>query len=655
MPNLWRNPNTAVTAAWCAVLLLTIGIYCIGLPGYWVFDDFTSIVNNDALSYPLDPKHFLAMLATGPGYLHRPFSTLSFYFDNYFFGQSPAAFKLTNIGIHIVAGLFLGAMTRSLLKLYRAQQAVELTDTKINWLAFIATAIWLVHPINLTAVLYVVQRETAFSAIFTAAAVLAYLQGRRLQLAGNKRASWFLWLLVPLLTLLGIACKENAALIPLFLFLIEFCLLGFKTKEGRTSRELLAFFCLFLLIPAILAALLVLLGNPMLMGGYLIRDFTLSERLMTECRVVLLYLRWIALPQLQQLGLYHDDILPSHGLMSPASTLPSIIAVLALIIGALLLRKRSPLLSLGILWFFAGHILESSVLPLELVFEHRNYLPLYGLILGIVGAIGCSRSSQEHARPLVLLTAMVIVIFGGLTALRATEWTSPPEFAQNEVRHHPRSARAQYELGSVLMSGAMSGVPQLSDEATAAMLRSQALDRNSISEDMALAIMYSNLKDPQAVSKYLKDAADRAGTIIPNAQTQTSLQITLKYAEGHEGFPFDDMNAVFTRVLANPHNASNPCFTAGMWNSYAVYLQDNQMIPQSMSALHKALDLCPAITDIRVNYARNLIAYGDFKDAHAQIALIEAANTYGRFTPDLEELKGGLAEMEKRTAAKSPK
>ena len=57
MQNLWRNPNTAVTAAWCAVLLLTIGIYCIGLPGYWVFDDFTSIVNNDALSYQIGRAH----------------------------------------------------------------------------------------------------------------------------------------------------------------------------------------------------------------------------------------------------------------------------------------------------------------------------------------------------------------------------------------------------------------------------------------------------------------------------------------------------------------------------------------------------------------------------------------------------------------------
>lgn len=654
MPRLGRNANTVVIAAWCAVVALTIAIYCAGLPGYWVFDDFTSIVNNDAMSYPWDRQHFFAMLAAGPGYLHRPLSTFSFYLDSHFFGLSPTAFKLTNIGIHIAAGLFLGAMARSLLRLYKTHRGVDISDTKIEWLAFITTAIWLVHPLNLTAVLYVVQRETALSAIFTAAAVWAYLQGRQLQSAGNGRASWFFWLLVPLLTLLGIACKENAALIPLFLFLIEFTLLGFKARDGRTSRELLWFFGIFLLLPACLAVAMILRGNIALMGGYVIRDFTLPERLMTECRVLLLYLRWTVFPETQQLGLYHDDIIASHGLLSPATTLPAVITVLGLITGALLLRKRAPLLCFGLLWFFAGHIIESSVLPLELVFEHRNYLPLYGLVLGIVGAIGCSRSAQQHARPYALLIALVIVIFSGLTALRAAEWASPPEFAQNEVRHHPDSPRAQYELGSVLTAISMSGSPQFSDAAAAAMLRSRALDRNSISEDMALAIMYSTLKNPAAVSTYLKDAADRARNIIPNVETQTSLQTTLNYSTGPTALPFDDMNAVFTTILANPRTGANPCFAGGIWNTYGIYLQDNDRIPQGMSALHKALTLCPALTDVRINYAANLLGYGDLVDARAQIALIEAANTYGRYTPELDKLKYELATLEKHGPAHPP-
>ncbi len=654
MWNIGRKPATVIMAAWCTVLALTVGIYCMGLPGYWVFDDFTSIVNNDAMSYPWDTKHFFAMLATGPGYLHRPLSTLSFYLDTYFFGLSPVAFKLTNIGIHIIAGLFLGAMTRSLLSLYRLRQGAELSDSKINWLAFITTAIWLVHPINLTAVLYVVQRETALSALFTAAAVWAYVHGRFLQLTGNKRASWFIWLLVPLLTLMGIACKENAALIPLFLFLIEFTLLGFKTKDGRISRELLAFFCLFLFIPGCLAGLMVLRGNSGLMGGYVIRDFTLGERLMTECRIVLLYLRWIGFPQLQQLGLYHDDIVASHGLMSPASTLPSVIGIIALIAGALLLRKRSPLLSLGMLWFFAGHILESSVLPLELAFEHRNYLPLFGLALGIVGAIGCSRFAQQYTRALTLLAVMAIVVFSGLTALRAREWVSPPEFAESEARHHPQSSRAQYELGSVLIAMAINGVPQFSNDAAAAMLRAQALDKNSISEDMALAIMYNAMKRPAEISKYLKDAAGRAATIIPNVETQSSLQTVVNYSRGDEKWPFDDMNAVFSAVLANPRTSYNPCFAAGIWNTYSVYLQESDRIPQSMSALHKALAICPILTDVRINYAHNMISYGDIADAREQIALIESANTFGRYTPQLEELKNDLLALEKQEPARSP-
>src|SRR5579859_3331781 len=408
MPNLTRNRATLLIAAWCAVLALTIAIYCLGLPGYWVFDDFTNIANNDAMSYPLDWQHLSAILAAGSGYLRRQLSTLSFYLDSHFFGLTPAAFKLTNIGIHVVTGLCLGAMARSLLRLYRTRWQPGLSDARIDWLTCIATAIWLVHPLNLTAVLYVVQRDTALSALFTAAAVWAYLRGRELQFAGNSRASYFFWIWVPLFTLLGIACKENAALTPVFLFVIEFTLLGFKGKVETKNRELQAFFAIFLFLPACFACILMLRGNNALMGGYVIRDFTLVERLMTECRVLLLYLRWTLFPEPQQLGLYHDDIAVSHGLMSPVSTLPSILGILTLLIAALLLRRRTPLLSLGILWFFAGHLIESTVLPLELVFEHRNYLPLFGLILGVVATIGCSEYARQQTRSLALVAVLLV-------------------------------------------------------------------------------------------------------------------------------------------------------------------------------------------------------------------------------------------------------
>ncbi len=647
MPNPGRSPHTLLLVAWSAVVALVVGIYCGGLPGYWVFDDFTNIAYNDAMSYPWDMKHLVAMLLTGPGYMHRPLSTFTFYLDSYFFGLSPTPFKLTNIGIHIAAGLALGAMARSLLKLFRMQGGTALTDSQISWLAFITTALWLVHPLNLTAVLYVVQRETSLSALFTAATVLAYLQARRLQLSGGRHASWLLWVAVPSLTLLGIACKENAALTPLLLFLIEFTLLGFKVKDGRVSRQLLAFYAVFLLIPACIVVALILGKNTMLMGGYWIRDFTLSERLMTECRVLLLYLRWIVIPIPQQLGLYHDDISISHSLMSPATTLPAVIAVLGLIGVALALRKRAPFLSLGILWFFAAHLMESSVLPLELTFEHRNYLPLFGLILGIVAAIGSSDYARQETKSLATLTVLILAAFTGVTAVRAIEWASPVAFATSEARHHPQSPRAQYELGSVMLAAVLDGGTQFAQPATDAMLRSRTLDKDSISEDIALAVMYSSMKDTDSVAKYLKDAADRATTIVPNVETQTSLQGIIRYSRDHTQLPFDGVNLIFTNVLANPRTGYNPCFAAGIWNTYGVYLQESDRVPQGMSALHKSLDLCPALTDVRVNYARNLISYNDLPDARAQIALIEAANRDGRYTPDLDELKQDLVEQER--------
>lgn len=633
--------------AWGALLVLGFSVYAAGLSGYWVFDDFHNIVQNYALTSRVgDQAHLIALLTSSDaGIFYRPLSVLSFYLDSQWFGLSPEAFKFTNILIHLGTGLCFAGMGRSLLNLYREKHAPGWNSQHVNAIVLAATAIWLVHPINLTAVLYVVQRETSLSALFTALAVWSYVWGRQRQQRGRSSV-WVLWIVTPSLTLLGMACKENAALVPVFLGVIEVALFDFRLPDGRVSRQLTAFFSIFLVLPALLAAFLILRGSPALMGGYLIRDFSLSERLLTESRVLFTYLRWIALPDLRQLGLYHDDIVVSRGLLQPWTTLPAVLGIIALLTGALALRRRLRFVSFAILWFFAGHLMESSVFPLEIAFEHRNYVPLYGLLLGTIATLGELATKSNIRRLLILMAVLVVAVFSGLTALRASEWRSPLAFAVYEAGHHPGSARSQYEVGAVYSTLALDGAPELAENAETAMLKARALDPNSISEDLSLAMTYTVLKREEKVNAYMRDAIERGGHALMNAETQASLQAIIAFLDDGKHLPSAEASQLFQAILSNPHAAGNPCFTGNLLNTYALFLQRNGDIPQAMGRMHQALSLCPSLIYTRISYTGDLITYHDIPDALEQMKIIEAVNTWGQYTLYVDRLKAMIAKTE---------
>ena len=635
--------------AWAALLALGFAVFSAGLSGYWVFDDFHNIVLNDEMTGRVwDKAHLISLFASSnAGILHRPLSVLSFYLDSYWFGLSPFAFKLTNILIHLTAGLCLAGMGRALLELYRTKRAPGLTSSRINGLVLATTAIWLVHPINLTAVLYVVQRETSLAALFTSLAVWAYLWARRRQEQG-KPAAWIIWGLIPGLTLVGTACKENAVLVPVFLFVIEISILDFSLPDGQRNRQVLAFFALTLALPALLTVFLLLRGSPMLIGGYTNFDFTLGQRLMTECRVMFTYLQWIFFPDLRQLGLYHDDFSYSHSLLEPLTTLFAVIGIAGLLAVAAALRKRWPFLCFAILWFFAGHLLESTVLPLELVFEHRNYLPLYGLILGIMVTAVETDVFKQHPRLMVFACVLTVLVLAGLTTLRAKEWRSPLAFAVYEAGHHPGSSRAQYEVGAILVAMTMNGQPELADSAASAMLKARELSPNSLSEDISLAVMYMQLGQEIKSSAYLQHATAQAGHILLNPEIQSSMQAAINLSGDRRPLPFHDLDRLFRALLQNPQTAEAPCYTGNLLNTYALFLEDSGYVPEAMTKLHSALMLCPSLIYTRITYTRNLIIYRDVSDALEQMKIIEAANTIGQYDVYIGRLKTMLAEVQQK-------
>lgn len=440
------KPHIKSTLLLC-IIAVTVACYLPGLTGHFIFDDGINIRLNPFLKINNLDFSALWQAATSGGTspLGRPISIASFAVNHYFFGMDPYYFKAVNLVIHLANGALVFMLAKLLLGLHlRIRGAAD--DHTASWVGLAVAAIWLLHPFNLTGVLYVVQRMTSLSALFTLAGLALYLHGRKKLLDGNRSGFFVVGAALSIATPLAALCKENGVLLPLLIFVTEITLLRWDTSDQSSRRMLVAIVGLTVAVP-ILVGLFYVLNNPgLILGGYVWRDFSLPERLMTEARVLWFYLHMIVLPNMSEMGLHHDDFLISRGLLSPWTTLPAMAGLFLLAVIAFTLRNRQPLIAFGIAFFFVGHAMESTIIPLELAFEHRNYLPMLGILIPLAYYTLNPRLHLPSVRIRRMAFFLLLALFAGLTATRAQQWGDTLMMRSLEVERHPRSVRAHTDL-----------------------------------------------------------------------------------------------------------------------------------------------------------------------------------------------------------------
>lgn len=430
-----------------AAILLTVLVYWTGLSGPFMFDD---VANLEPVQSWLngDVSWQSVLFGNESGMFGRQVSMASFLISAELGGHTPYAYKLGNLIIHVACGLVGWQVIRRLLA-----EDKRLT-ANADLLATIVVALWLLHPINVSTVLYSVQRMAQLSTFFVLASLWAYLVARKqLMLGKTGRALTGLFALFPLLLLAGLASKENAAVAPALCLVVE---LGYFIAKPEHKRIRQAFFGLFVGLPALAVVAVLVFAPDRLLSGYAERDFTLAERLLTQSRALVDYIVTIFIPRTPLLGLYTDDFEVSTGLMSPPTTLLSLLALVLVSAAAVVLRKRAPSLFVGWFFFLVAHSVESGVVALELYFEHRNYLPAFGLILAVVGLIAL----LPEELPLNVFTPkqLGLLIAGGFalsfafaTGGRANVWQSGETILTQGLKHHPDSMRAQLERATLAM------------------------------------------------------------------------------------------------------------------------------------------------------------------------------------------------------------
>jgi tetratricopeptide (TPR) repeat protein len=387
---------------------------------------------------------------------------LSFALNYYFAGGrfDAFAFKVTNVGVHILNGLLIYWLSVLLLRRYAG--GARPSSTAAGWsamqsyLPLVVAALWLLHPIQLTSVLYVVQRMTSLSAMFVLAGLVMFVAGR-IRLESGQRYG-FTWMFAGLGggVVLGFLCKQNAVLLPFYAFLVELFFFRHEALAKVSRQRLYGFYALTVGVPALAALAGLVIGWETIAQGYVYRDFTPWERLLTQARVLFFYLGLLVFPHIRAFGLYHDDIVLSTGLLEPWTTLVGVVLWAGLVVLALWGVRRRALWSFAVLWYLVGHALESSVLSLELVFEHRNYLPSFGILFAAAYYLAWGLERVAGNRRLVYsVVGLLGVVLAFTTFTRAGTWSDRFTVIEFSLRNHPNSSRThgEYAITNAHVSG----------------------------------------------------------------------------------------------------------------------------------------------------------------------------------------------------------
>lgn len=391
------------------IFLIGLPLYCYwsALSGPFLFDDFANLKALSLLDRDLSVESIKSFLyADSAGPTGRPIALLSLLLNDYGWPSEPYSFKYTNLMIHIINGLLLLIITFKLV--------IKSQETKFSFLiAVIISALWVLNPYNISSVMYVIQRMALLSTSFVLMGLILYYYGRTaIEQDKRKKGLALLFCGYVVGAGLGVLAKENAALYVWLVLPLEYFFFD-STKRTKIISSVIW-------IPAIILAAAFVYKMPDFLYQYRwVRDFSLLERLLTESRALFYYMWRYTIPGVSYMGIYADGFQKSTDLITPISTAVTLLFHSMVVLVSISLRKSKPLFSFGIAFFYVAHFMESSVVPIELMFEHRNYLPSIFLFLGLAHLV------IKREKMLVALLSFVVLIYAGFLKLQSQYWSEP--------------------------------------------------------------------------------------------------------------------------------------------------------------------------------------------------------------------------------------
>jgi hypothetical protein len=625
------------------LLLLTAAVYWTGLVGGFTFDDKPNIVDNPSLRLFDGSLSSLIAASTGGSSspFGRPLSMATFAVNIYLHGTDPFYFKLVNLLIHLANGVLVFALVRRLWPLLTRTPGINKSSVAALWI----TAVWLLHPINLTPVLFVVQRMTSLASFFTLAALCLYIYGR--QTAGPK--SWTaIAASVFLFWPLAIFSKETGLLLPLFIIVCEWLALRSFHSVPRKVMWLAAS-AVGLALAAILAT-----RWDFIMSGYQFRDFGLTERLLTEARVLWFYLMQLLLPLPELFALFHDDIPVSRSLLSPPQTLLAIIGWIVVIAFALHQREKHPLFTFAIVWFLATHLLESTLLPLEIAYEHRNYLSSLGILIWLAALLFPRQKIEQGKVPRLALAACFALLCGFVTSLRSAQWGDEYRRTQIEVAIHPQSARANHEAALAIVERTFyvgNGTSLAHQMARYHFRQAMALDRQGKAPLIGLLYLDCAAGAPKEAGLSLALRDRFAKGPMPPGDRVIVQNLSQLLVENRLCLDDVEVRALLEAALSNPAADGR---MRGMLNAVAMDYAMAKLgsVPLALGYARAAVNSDGASAALRINLVHLLIASGNMEEARREYTVLARSPIAPRDKAGLELLSQKLISMKPNANAR---
>lgn len=619
-----------------ALVLIGGLVYWPGLGGGFIFDDYPNLVEDpDWKIVALDWEQLHGVARSGiASFFGRPLAVLSFALNHYFTGMDPWPMKLVGVFLHMVNSGLVFLLCQRLFA-----QLAPVADRPARFAAWLIALIWMVHPLQVSTVLYVVQRMEVGAYTGVLLSLLAYLKAREALCAGAR--PWLWGTAVVVAGLMGLGFKESALLLPGYTLALECCLLGFVGQEGRRLRGLAALY-----LAGTAATLLLFCGKilPDMLApqAYAFRDFSLGERLLSQLMALMLYLRQMLLPWPESLWFYYDNFPISQGLFAPWATFWSLVGILALVFVAAICRSRWPLTSLGLAWFFIAHALTSNVVPFELAFEHRNYFALLGILLALVQPVRWMgrRVSQELRKPMVALPALFVVAMG---LIQVVTWGEPLKLAMALASRNPESPRGSYELGRLLIDRSQGDIQSpMWSMAEQEFLHASRLPGGSPLPEQALIILSASHGRPLPEGvwqsfrgKFMKRKAgpQEVGALKAVVDCRVSGRCR-----------FDDEQMLFDVLQVALESNMDSAVMHAIYGNYAFNVMRDQELAVAM--LREAVAMSPDQRAFRVGLAKFLLA-SDLRNSSEvadMLADLRANNARGQFDADLRELERLIEE-----------
>ncbi|MEP5321387.1 hypothetical protein, partial [Marinobacter alexandrii] len=456
---------------WLPILLLCLlcsFLYVPALNGPLLFDDIDNISSNNWVTNQSGSFDNLRAAAQSgrSSHLGRPISMLSFalhYLGNNTPSEVIYGMKIAGLVLHLLVGLLVFVVLRMLNELVQVrrgpQQSADPSLIRGNWLLpAICAGLWLLHPLHVSTTMYVVQRMTVLAALFSMLAITVFVY---------LRVSWThrqptvedvivgcLWVLI--LTLLSLLSKENGILAIPLIAVLELCFFR-GVINGRTQKAVVALAGLTVFAIPFALSIVILWEPSFIVGGYGARDFTFHERILSEVVILKDYLGWLIFPRVDAYSFNHDNA----RIVSSAADIEfqwSLTLIITMLVAATLVARKWPFFLCGALFFFVGHSMESTVYPLELQFEHRNYLPSLGIVLMVYQLLKIIDDSQPR-RTLVLVSLLLVSVLSLQLGLRSLRWSNEYVLTSHLVESERASYRSLTDHAAAMIRGPLALVP----------------------------------------------------------------------------------------------------------------------------------------------------------------------------------------------------